>query len=282
MPSKHTIQTQTVALNNGIQIPQVGLGVYRAGHGGQTEAAVYRALEVGYRHVDTAHIYRNEAEVGSAIRRWCTETGEPQSSVFVTTKLWNDHHGYDATLQAFEQSLSTLGLETIDLYLIHWPVSELRVESWRAMERLLQEGRCRSIGVSNFTVRHLEELLERTGVIPAINQIEVHPFLQQRATRAFCHQQGIIIEAYSPLTKGRHLDDARLKAVAAEVERSTAQVLIRWSIQHGMITLPKSSHPGRIAENAGVFDMELNADQMARLDALDEGRRTAWDPTSVP
>lgn len=272
----------TVTLNNGVEIPRVGLGVFRAGHEGQTHAAVTRALEVGYRHVDTAHIYRNEAEVGAAVREWCARTGTAREEVFVTSKLWNHDQGYDTTLKAFDATMEKLGLEVLDLYLIHWPVPERRVASWKAMERLLEEGRCRAIGVSNFTIRHMEALLAEASVVPAVNQFELHPFLQQPETVAFCHAHGIVVEAYSPLTKARRLDEPVLVSVAEEVGRSPAQVLIRWSLQKGFVTLPKSSNPGRIKENAGAVEFALSAAQMEALDGLEEGLRTAWDPTEIP
>jgi len=262
-------------------MPVLGLGVFRAGSGRSTEDAVTWALDAGYRHVDTARIYRNEAEVGRAIRRWCDRYGVDRSGVFVTTKLWNDDHGYDQALRAFDASLRALGLAYVDLYLVHWPVPERRRDSWRALETLAGEGRCRAIGVSNYTVRHLDEILQSSRVVPAVNQVELHPFLQQRELVEFCAAHGIVVESYSPLTKGRRLDDPRLVSIARDLGRSPAQVLIRWGLEKGFVVIPKSANRERIVANAEVFDFEIGAEAMTRLDALDEALRTAWDPSGV-
>jgi diketogulonate reductase-like aldo/keto reductase len=264
----------TLALNTGARIPQVGLGVWQSARGESTLSAVGAALRLGYGHVDTARIYGNEAEVGEAVR----SSGLPRSEIFVTTKLWNADQGFDHALRAFDASLERLGLEYVDLYLIHWPVAGQRLHSWRALERIFGEGRARSIGVSNFLVPHLEELLAHAKVVPAVDQIEVHPFLQHRDTRAFCAAHGIVVEAYSPLTHGERLRDATVTKVAKRVGRSNAQVLLRWGIQHGMVVLPKSVKEARIAENLAVFDFELDGEAMATLDALEEGASTGWDP----
>jgi len=264
----------TLALNTGARIPQVGLGVWQSARGESTLSAVGAALRLGYGHVDTARIYGNEAEVGEAVR----SSGLPRSEIFVTTKLWNADQGFDPALRAFDASLERLGLEYVDLYLIHWPVAGQRLHSWRALERIFGEGRARSIGVSNFLVPHLEELLAHAKVVPAVDQIEVHPFLQHRDTRAFCAAHGIVVEAYSPLTHGERLRDATVTKVAKRVGRSNAQVLLRWGIQHGMVVLPKSVKEARIAENLAVFDFELDGEAMATLDALEEGASTGWDP----
>lgn len=236
------------------------------------------ALRLGYRHIDTARVYGNERDVGVAMR----ESGVPRAQVFVTTKLWNDDQGYDSALRAFDASLSWLELEYIDLYLLHWPVPRKRLESWRALEKLLSDGRVRAIGVSNFMVRHLEELLAHAKVVPAVDQIEVSPFLQQRDVRACCAEHGIAVEAYSPLTKGKRLPHPVVADVARRVGRSSAQVLLRWGLQHGLVVVPKSTHAERLAANAAVFDFELPPDEMARLDALEEGLVTGWDPRSAP
>jgi len=263
----------TLALDTGARIPQVGLGVWQAARG-ETVSAVQTALRLGYRHIDTARIYGNEAEVGQAVRA----SGLPRSEVFVTTKLWNADQGYDTALRAFDASLERLGLETIDLYLLHWPVAGKRLESWRALERIFEEKRARAIGVSNFLVPHLQELLAHAKVVPAVNQIEVHPFLQHRDTRAFCASHQIVVEAYSPLTHGARLKDPAITEVARRAGRTNAQVLLRWGVQHGMVVLPKSVTESRIAENAAVFDFTLDEAAMAKLDALDEGAATGWDP----
>ncbi len=265
-------------LNTSAAIPQVGLGVWQAPRGAGTRNAVLAALRAGYRHIDTARVYQNEADVGAAVR----ESGIPREQIFVTTKLWNDDQGYDAALRAFDASVSRLGLDYIDLYLIHWPVERLRLESWRALETLFAEKRARAIGVSNYLVRHLEELLGRAKVIPAANQIELSPFLQRRDTTALCAQHGIVLEAYSPLTRGERLDHPVVVAIAAELARSPAQVLLRWGIQHGFVVVPKSVREERIIENGAIFDFVLSPEQMARLDSLEENLATGWDPADAP
>ena len=260
-------------------IPQVGLGVYKTEPGPVTRNAVLAALEAGYRHIDTAMIYNNEADVGAAIKASSIDRGE----VFVTTKLWNDDHGYDNTLAAFDRSLGQLGLDYVDLYLIHWPVPELRLDTWRALERLTLDGRVRDIGVSNYLASHINEILEYAPVVPAVNQIELSPYLYRTRfdTVERCRENGIVIEAYSPLTKGRKLDDPILTDIGNAHEKTAAQVLIRWGIQQGFVVLPKSVNPDRIVENHDVFDFELTEDEMARLDGLDEGLVTGWDPDDV-
>ena len=267
-------EQHSLPLLGGGRIPIVGLGVWQSPRGEPTRAAVRAALRVGYRHVDTARIYANEKEVGEAVRA----SGVPRAEVFVTTKLWNDDQGYDAALRAFDASLERLGLEYVDLYLIHWPVAGKRLDSWRALERFHADKRARHIGVSYFMVPHLEELLAGAKVKPEVNQIEVHPFLQHRETRAACAKHGIVVEAYSPLTRGERLSDPRITEVAKRAGKSNAQVLLRWGIQHGMVVLPKSVHEKRIAENGAVFDFTLDAEAMRKLDALEEGAATGWDP----
>jgi diketogulonate reductase-like aldo/keto reductase len=265
----------TLGLHDGRAIPQLGFGVFQIPPGRDTQRAVEAALAVGYRHVDTAAVYRNEADVGSAIRA----SGLDRNSIWVTTKLANGDQGVATTRRAFEASLERLGMDAVDLYLLHWP-HELRLESWRVLEQLHGEGLARSIGVSNFLVRHLDELLAVASTPPAVNQIELSPFLyrSREDTVRRCEGEGIALEAYSPLTKGRRLDDSTVASIAAEVGRTSAQVLIRWSLQKGFIALPRSSNAGRIAENAAVFEFALDHSQIARLDALDEGLTTGWDP----
>jgi diketogulonate reductase-like aldo/keto reductase len=264
----------TLQLNSGARIPQVGLGVWQTPSGATTRQAVAAALDVGYRHVDTARVYGNEADVGAAVR----DGRLSRQDVFVTTKLWNADQGYDPALRACDASLKRLGLEYVDLYLIHWPVAGKRLDSWRALERMHADGRARSIGVSNFLVPHLDELLGHAKVVPAVNQIEVTPFLQRRDTRALCARHGIVVEAYSPLTHGLRLDHPVVKEVARRVGRSVAQVLLRWGLQQGMVVLPKSAKPARIAENGAVFDFALDERAMKELDGLEEGLVTGWDP----
>lgn len=267
-----SVSTSFVSLNSGARIPQVGLGVWQAG--GATRRAVSAALSAGYRHVDTAAVYGNEAPVGLAL----SESGIPRSELFVTTKLWNQNHGYDAALRAFDASLQRLKLAYVDLFLIHWPVAGLRLESWRALEELYANRRARSIGVSNFLVPHLTELIQAAKVMPAVNQIELTPFLQRRDTVALCQNHGIRLEAYSPLTRGQRLDHSVVVNIARGIRRTPAQVLLRWGIQKGFVVLPKSVTPERIVENAALFDFELDAASMGRLDALEENLVTGWNP----
>lgn len=254
--------------------------MWRLREGRQARDAVRLALEAGYRLFDSASYYRNERSLGDAIRA----SRVPREDVVVTTKLWNSDHGYEAARRAFRRSQERLGLGRVDLYLIHWPVRGGRLDSWRALEALQEEGEVRSIGVSNYMVPHLEELLAHAEVVPAVNQIELHPFTyrSRRATVELCRRHGIAVEAYSPLTQGRRLADPRLRAVAAACGRTPAQVLVRWGLQHDLVEIPKSSHPARIQENAEVFDFELSRDQMEVLDGLDEALATSWDPTDQP
>lgn len=270
------VRTATLPLRSGGSIPVVGLGVWQAPSGGVTRDAVTSALRLGYRHVDTARIYGNEGDVGEAIR----ESDVPRSEIFVTTKLWNDDHGYDKALSAFDRSLKRLRLDYVDLYLIHWPVADKRLDSWRALERIFADGRAKAIGVSNYLVPHLEELLASASEPPSVDQIEVHPFLQHRETRAFCAARGIVVEAYSPLARGRRIEDPSITRIAKRVGRTPAQILLRWGVQHGMVVLPKSVREARMQENAAIFDFELDPATMSELDALDEGAATGWDPRS--
>lgn len=272
----------TITLANGVEMPRLGLGVFKAGAGDSTRNAVRRALDVGYRHIDTAAIYRNEEEVGDAIKSWCEEHEVAREEIFVTTKLWNDDHGYDEALEAYATSTAKLGLEYVDLYLLHWPVPGKRLDSWRALERLLEQEKVRAIGVSNFTTRHIEQLLDVCEVKPHINQVELHPYLPQHELVEACRAEGIATSAYSPLIKARKFDDVRLQQVAERLGRSAAQLLIRWSLEQGHISLPKSSNHDRIAQNAQVFDFELDEQAHKVLAALsDDPYRSAWDPTDV-
>lgn len=268
------VKTTFVTLNSGAKIPQVGLGVWQSG--GKTKSAVAAALAAGYRHVDTAAVYGNEPQVGVAI----AESAIPREQLFVTSKLWNKDHGYDAALKAFDATLGRLKLDYLDLFLIHWPVPELRLESWRALEKLYAEKRARSIGVSNFLAPHLRELEGAAKVLPAANQIELTPFLQRRETVSRCQELGIALEAYSPLTRGQRLNHPTLVALSERTGKSPAQVLLRWGLQKGFVLLPKSVTPSRIQENAALFDFALDATAMQQLDALEEGLVTGWDPST--
>jgi methylglyoxal/glyoxal reductase len=267
-----------VALNNGVAMPVLGLGVWKMPAGPTTERAVVEALGLGYRLIDTAAMYGNEKDVGAAIRA----AGVPREEIFVTTKVWNDDHGYDRTLRAFAKSEANLNLGPIDLYLIHWPVKGLRSETWRALEKLLKDGRCRAIGVSNYSVAHLEELRQQSSTVPAVNQVEFSPFLFQRELLEQCRAGGIQLEAYAPLTRGQRLDDRRITEIAKAHGKTPAQVVLRWALQHGVVVIPKSTHLERLRENASVFDFSLSSAQMEILDRIDENLHTSWNPTSVP
>jgi methylglyoxal/glyoxal reductase len=270
--------TSTSKLNSGQEIPMLGLGVYQTPAGRATQEAVKFALKTGYRHIDTASLYGNEEDVGRGVR----DSGVPREQVFVTTKLWNSDHGYDSALRACDKSLRRLGLGYIDLYLIHWPVTELRGETWKALVELQRRGSCRAIGVSNYTVRHLQELLDSSKVIPAVNQVEFNPFLYQKELLSFCNEKGIQLEAYSPLTRGYKLRHPTVLDVAQRYSKSPAQVMIRWSLQHGLVVIPKSARPERIKENSEVFDFEISSADMSKLDSLSEDLHTDWDPTHEP
>jgi len=279
--SAPTSLASRVALNQGPEIPWLGLGVFQTSPGSTTRQSVRWALETGYRLVDTAAMYGNEADVGAAIK----SSGIPREEVFVTTKLWHTDHGYAPALHAARASLEKLGLGYIDLYLIHWPRAkspEERLASWRALAQLKQEGVCRAVGVSNYTTRHLEELRARSDLLPAVNQVEFHPFVYDPKLVEYCERYRIRLEAYSPLTRGHHLDDAVVAGIARAHERTPAQVLIRWGLQHGVVEIPKSTHRERIEENARVFDFSLSAAEMTRLDRLANGEHISWDPTEIP
>ncbi|MEU3497526.1 aldo/keto reductase [Kitasatospora cineracea] len=265
----------TVTLNNGIEMPQLGFGVFQVPDE-ETTAAVATALEAGYRSIDTAAVYGNERGVGKAL----AASGLPRGELFVTTKLWNADQGHDATLRAFDASLDRLGLEYVDLYLIHWPTParDLYADSWRAIGKLAAEGRIRAAGVSNFRPAHLTRLIEAGGLVPAVNQVELHPGLQQAELRAFHAAHGIATEAWSPLAQGAVLDDPAITAIAARTGKSPAQVVLRWHLQLGNLVIPKSVTPARIRQNLDVFDFALTEDDLAAIAATDRDLRTGPDP----
>ncbi|MBV8734476.1 MAG: aldo/keto reductase [Solirubrobacterales bacterium] len=275
--NRSTLQVPNLECNDGNRIPQLGFGVFEVELRDTTDA-VLRALRTGYRLVDTAAMYGNEAEVAEGIAR--SELGRDE--VFVTTKVWNDDHGREETLRAFERSLERLSFEWIDLYLIHWPAPAQGryVETWQAMCELKEEGRVRSIGVSNFLPEHIERISDATGVVPAVNQVELHPRLQQRELRAFNNEHGIVTESWSPLGRGTVLDDPVVKAIAAEMGRSPAQVLLRWNVQLGCVVIPRSVRAERIEENARIFDFALDPGQMAAIEKLDREQRIGPDPAT--
>jgi 2,5-diketo-D-gluconate reductase A len=273
-----TTQTTSVPyvdLNDGNRMPRLGFGVFQV-PAEETAETVSHALETGYRGIDTAAAYGNEEGVRDAVQA----SGLNRGDLFITTKLWNENHGRDRARRAFEESLSKLGGDYIDLYLIHWPVPgrDLYVETWEALCSFREQGRVRSIGVSNFQIEHLERIIDATGVVPAVNQIELHPRLQQPELRRFHSEHGIHTEAWSPLGKGQLLDDAVIEGIASAHDRTPAQVVLRWHIQLGNVVIPKSATPSRIHENFQVFDFELSAEEMDRLGELDRGERTGPDP----
>ncbi len=264
----------TFTLNNGVEIPYLGLGVYLSEEGKEVERAVDWALEAGYRHVDTASIYGNEAGVGRAV----AHSNVPRSEIFVTSKVWNSDQGYDSTLRAFDASMQRLGLEVLDLYLVHWPVAGKYKETWKALERLYREKRVRAIGVSNFLQHHLEDLLGEAEVVPAVNQLEFHPYLVQQPLQDFCRAKGIQYEAWSPLMQGEIFKIHEMARLAEKYGKSIAQVVLRWNLQKGVVTIPKSSKKERIIQNADLFDFELSAADVDLLDAMDRGKRFGPDP----
>lgn len=271
--------TPYIKLNNGIMMPQIGFGVYRIEDGEKVERAIDMAFNSGYRAIDTASIYGNEEGVGRAI----AYSGIPREELFITSKLWNDDHGFDETLEAFEVSLDRLGLDYLDMYLIHWPLSsqEQRAETWRAMEQIYESGRARAIGVSNFNISHLDELLETAVTMPAINQIELHPYLTQTEVRAYCDNVGIAVESWSPLMRGGELlTNPTISGIANAHGKEPAQVILRWHIQSGLIVIPKSVTPERIEENISIFNFELTDDEMRRIDDLNQNKRVGPDPNS--
>ncbi|MGR7024419.1 aldo/keto reductase [Geodermatophilus sp. URMC 62] len=266
----------TIALNNGVEIPQLGFGVYQIPPE-ETAAAVRTALEVGYRHIDTAEMYGNEKEVGQAVR----ESGIDRSEVFLTSKLDNGFHRRDDALRAFDQTLADLGVDQLDLFLVHWPLPTIDVdyvETWKAMEEIYASGRCRAIGVSNFQAHHLRRLFGETQVRPAVNQIEAHPYLANDELRAFDADHEIVTEAWSPIAQGKVLDDPAITAIAEGLGRTPAQVVLRWHVQRGDVVFPKSVTRSRVEENFALFDFELDQGQMATITGLDRGERTGPDP----
>ncbi|MGE7648736.1 aldo/keto reductase [Peribacillus frigoritolerans] len=268
---------ETITLHNGVKMPQLGFGVFKVKNGNETVESVKKAVEVGYRAIDTAAIYENEEGVGQAIR----ECGVPRGELFITSKVWNTEQGYDKTLKAFEDSLNRLGLEYLDLYLIHWPGKDKYLETWRALEKLYKDGKVKSIGVSNFHVHHLENLLANSEVKPVVNQIELHPLLTQVEIRDYCAKHEIKVESWSPLGRGNLLEEPTINHIAKKHGKSPAQVLIRWHLQHDLVVIPKSITPSRIKENAQVFDFSLSLNEMNQIDALNKNERFGSNPDEL-
>jgi len=267
-----------MTMNDGYKIPVVGLGTWKSEPGPATYNAVLDSIKAGYRHIDTARAYDNESDVGRAVK----DSDIDRSELFITTKLWNKDQGYDAAIEACEKSLSRLGCDYIDLYLIHWPLKDKRNESWKAFIELKDKGLCKSIGVSNFTMDNLKELEDKFGILPAVNQVEFHPYHYQKELLEYCNSKNILIEAYSPLVHAKRMDEPRLVSISEEISKTPAQVLIRWAMQRGMVVLPKSVNENRIIENFSVFDFEISDSLMKRLDDLNERFVTCWDPHNPP
>lgn len=267
-----------VKLNNGVEMPWLGLGVFRSEDGPEVENAVKTALDNGYRSIDTAAIYQNERGVGNAIR----ESVVPREEIFLTSKVWNSEQGYKTTLGAFDESMEKLQTSYLDLYLIHWPKGRKSVETWKALEELYEKGRIRAIGVSNFLVHHLEDFLPECKITPAVNQVEFHPELIQPELLEYCKKKGIQQEAWSPIMRGRVNNIPLLKELAKKYNKTPVQVVLRWDIQLGVVTIPKSVNPERIVSNVDIFDFELNPDDMEQINQLDKNKRIGFHPDSVP
>jgi diketogulonate reductase-like aldo/keto reductase len=261
-------------LNNGLKMPWLGFGVFQIDDGQEVEQAVRYALEVGYRSIDTAAVYKNEQGVGKAIR----ESGIPREDIFLTTKVWNSDQRARRTVAAFEESLKRLDTDYVDLYLVHWPVKGYYQETWQVMEEIYQNGRAKAIGVSNFQIHHLEDILKDGEVVPAVNQIEFHPFLVQPDLLHFCQKNKIQVEAWSPLMQGQIVNVPVVQKLAEKYNKTPAQIALRWNLQHEVVTIPKSVRPSRINENAQIFDFEPSQEDVNLLDALDEGKRVGPDP----
>ncbi|MEW6622935.1 MAG: aldo/keto reductase [Bacillota bacterium] len=261
-------------LNNGLKMPWFGLGVYKAQDGAEVENAVKAALEAGYRSIDTAAFYENEVGVGKAVR----ESGIHRQDVFITTKVWNSEQGYESTFKAFAESNRKLGLEYVDLYLIHWPVKGKYKETWKALEKIYKEGLVRAIGVSNFQIHHLKDLMADSEFLPMVNQVEFHPRLTQKPLLKFCRETNIQLEAWAPLMRGQVLDDPVVVRLADKYGKTPAQIILRWDLQLQVVTIPKSIHRDRIIENAQVFDFELTSEEIRMLDGLNMDKRTGPDP----
>jgi diketogulonate reductase-like aldo/keto reductase len=259
-------------------MPVEGLGVFRVEDQEVAATSVQAAIRSGYRLIDTAAIYQNETGVGQGIKAALEETGLSREDLFITSKVWNADQGYDATLEAYQESLNKLGLDYLDLYLIHWPVAGKYKDTWRAMEQLYKEGKVRAIGVSNFQIHHLEDLLKDAKVTPVVNQVERHPRLTQESLKDYCEQHGIRLEAWAPLMVGELLQNKTISAIAQKYGKSTAQIILRWHVQDGVIAIPKSVNEGRIKENGQLFDFELTTEDMAAINALNQDHRTGPDP----
>lgn len=267
----------TVLLDNGVEIPILGLGTYQSEKGKETQNAVRYALDLGYRHFDTAAIYGNESDIGIALK----ESKVDLNDVFITTKVWNTDQGYDSTLKALDTSLSKLGMDYVDLYLVHWPLPEKRLETWKAMIKIYEMGKARSIGISNYTERHIDELLKDSPIVPVINQFEITPYLYQKKLAEHCLNNRIQIEAYSPFAQGKKVNEPKLVTLAQKYNKTPGQMLVKWSLEHNFIVLPKSVTPSRLKENAEVFDFNITKEDLDYMDTWNEDFRVAWNPYNL-
>ncbi|MED1205511.1 aldo/keto reductase [Heyndrickxia acidicola] len=268
----------TTTLNNGVKMPWFGLGVFKVEDGSQAVESVKAAIKAGYRSIDTAAIYKNEEGVGQGIREALEENELTRDDLFITSKVWNDDQGYESAIKAYEASLERLGLDYLDLYLIHWPGKDKFKDTWNALEKLYKDGKVRSIGVSNFHVHHLEELLKDAEVVPAVNQVEYHPRLAQVELLSYCKEKGIQLEAWSPLMQGKIFEIGELNSIAEKYQKSVAQIVLRWDLQNGVVTIPKSIKEQRIIENADVFDFELSDEEMNEINRLNKDERVGPNP----
>jgi methylglyoxal/glyoxal reductase len=268
----------TTTLHNGVKMPWFGLGVFKVEEGPELVNAVKTAIQHGYRSIDTAAIYQNEEGVGEGIREGLKEAGISREDLFVTSKVWNSDLGYESAIAAFETSLEKLGLDYLDLYLIHWPVEGKYKDAWRALETLYKEGKIKAIGVSNFQIHHLEDLMKNAEIKPMVNQVECHPRLTQKELKDYCKENGIQLEAWSPLMQGEILDNQDLQEIATKHNKTVAQVILRWDLQNQIVTIPKSTKEHRIKENADIFDFTLTDDEMERIDGLNQNHRVGPDP----
>jgi diketogulonate reductase-like aldo/keto reductase len=273
------MQDNGFKLNNGTTLPAIGFGTWQILPDAAAEKAVADALNIGYRHIDTAKIYANEKGVGRAI----AAAGIKREQIFVTTKLWNEDQKYDSALRAVDESLSRLALEYVDLYLIHWPQNGTRQDAWRAMQDIYRSGKAKAVGVSNYTVRHLEELRSQSELVPAVNQVEFHPYIfaQQQELLIYCQEKGIVVEAYSPLARHSRDIDPHIAKIAKACNKTPSQVILRWCLQHGTVPLPRSTNPEHIRENFEIFDFELSGSDMEQLDSLSDGERVTVDPETI-
>ena len=282
MQTNKTPEVPNIKLNNGTTIPQVGLGLWEVKTKEECWTSIQTALDAGYRHFDSAQAYGNEASLGDVLgEAFRGQSNLTREDIFITTKLWNENQKAELALPAFEESLENLQTDYVDLFLIHFPQSDTRQKAWKVLETIYASKKAKSIGVSNYTITHLEELLDNTDIVPAINQVELHVFLQQKELQAYCAEKGIVIEAYSPLAHGKGLDDAALVEIGKKYLKSPAQIMLRWLTQNGMVVLPKSITPSRINENIDIYDFELSSKDLEVIGSLEKGLRTCWDPTDI-